>query len=529
MLGFAWWRQLSLLGLSVLWLLLSLPALLGPKAAAFLPAWLAEKTLTLGLDLRGGVHLLLEVDQKKLVSDYYAHVLGSLRRQMRAKSLHYLGLSSSEKGISFEVLDQVSEQEIMNVVLAADNTMNVSLKGRRVRVFLNEEAKRALLLSAQEKSIETVRRRVDETGTKEPVIQAQGDQRILLQIPGADDPVRVKELVGTTARLTFHIVKNVFDWQTAKGMVPELGTEILPDFNPKTVEDEAPARRFGYLVDKEVMLSGDMLVDAQPGFDEYNRPRVEFVFNALGADIFGNATKAHTGQPFAIVLDGRVISAPQIKEPILGGRGVIQGHFSVKEAQDLSLLMRSGALPAPLTVVEERVIGPGLGSDSIRLGTTATVIAVFVVMALMFLAYAFFGTFANVALVLNLLLLLGSMAFLGATLTLPGIAGIALTLGMAVDANVLINERIKEELRLGRRLLPAIDFGYQRAMTTIVDSNMTTLIGAFILYICGTGPVRGFAVTLSLGILISMFTAVTLTRVFISLWLQWLKPKALWI
>ena len=528
MLGFSLWRQLALLGVSCLWLVLSLPAVLGPKAAGFMPAFVAQKTLTLGLDLRGGVHLLLEVDEKKLLSDYYAHVLSNLRRQMRKRHLQYLVISASDKGLILEVLDKVPEQEIIDAVLSADSTMNLAFKDGKVSILLSDDARRKLLKGAQEKSIETVRKRVDETGTKEPLIQGQGEGRILLQIPGADDPKHVRDLVGKTARLTFHMVRDVVPWAEAQKRVSTLSTEILPDYQGERSEN-VESNRFGYVVDKEVLLSGDMLVDAQPGFDEYNRARVEFAFSALGAELFGDITRKYTGQLFAIVLDGHVISAPQIKEPILGGRGVIQGSFSVREAQDLSLLMRSGSLPAPLSVIEERVIGPGLGSDSIRLGTYATVIAVFVVMSIMLLAYALFGSFANIALLLNLLFLLGGMAYLGATLTLPGIAGIALTLGMAVDANVLINERIKEELALGRRLLPAIDFGYQRAMTTIVDSNLTTLIGAFILYLCGTGPVRGFAVTLSLGILISMFTAVTLSRALVSMWIKWKQPKKLWI
>jgi len=532
MLGLSRWRQWFSLALVGLGFMLSLPALVGPeKARCYFPSFLADQVLSFGLDLRGGVHLLLEVDQEKLFADYYSLLLSNLRKQLRGKKVRYIQLKAGRSGIRFQLLKEGDAPLVEESVKQLDPELEFSVQDKSVRLFLTQEGEKKLLEGAQKKSIETIRKRVDETGTKEPLIQAQGDSRIVLQMPGADDPERVKRLVGQTARLTFQMVRHIISEDEAMSRVMRADEELLWPFKKRGSSNTSEALEkkgdFAYVVEHEVILSGDMLVDAQPSFDEYNRVQVAFAFNSLGGELFGEATRKHTGHLFAIVLDGQVISAPQIKEPILGGRGVIQGSFSVEEASELSLLMRSGALPAPLNTLEERVIGPGLGVDSIRLGTTATLWSVFVVMGIMFLAYAAFGVFANISLLLNLIFLMGSMAFLGATLTLPGIAGIALTLGMAVDANVLINERIREELLMGRRLIPAIDYGYQRAMTTIIDSNLTTLIGAFILYIVGTGPVRGFAVTLSLGILISMLTAVSLSKVFVALWLRLFKPQTL--
>ncbi|WP_031934547.1 protein translocase subunit SecD [Candidatus Hepatobacter penaei] len=523
------WRRLSLLVVTSVCLVLSLPALMGPHVAArVLPSFLRGPFLTLGLDLQGGAHLLLEIDQKKMVSDHYSLLMGSLRRKLRDKECRYAAFRASPTGISFELLDDKPDAFLLELLHSVDGALRMQRTGETVHVTLSEESLAALFKRAQEKSIETIRRRVDETGTKEPVIQAQGD-RILLQVPGADDPERVKALVGKTARLTFQLVQNVLSLDEMQSFVPSPGDEILFSFESEEGAQERRGPNVAYVVQKEVLLSGDMLVDAQPSFDEYERPQVSFRLNGLGAELFAAVTQKNVGRLFAIVLDGSVVSAPQIRGPIPGGQGVIQGNFSLKEAQDLSLLMRAGALPAPLKVLEERLIGPGLGADSIQKGTLSTVLAIVLVVMIMFAAYSVFAGFANVALLVNLVLLMGGMAYFGATLTLPGIAGIALTLGMAVDANVLINERIKEELRLGRSVRGAIDMGYQRAMTTIIDSNLTTLIGAFILYSFGTGPVRGFAVTLSMGILISMFTAVLLSRALVFLWFAYKRPQTLWL
>jgi preprotein translocase subunit SecD len=334
----------------------------------------------------------------------------------------------------------------------------------------------------------------------------------LIQVPGVD-PERLKDIIGTTAKMTFQFVDTTADVSAAQaGQVPP-GMQLLPS------SDTREGLPGAYVVEKRVMVSGENLVDAQAGFSE-NRPVVNFRFDSVGARRFGDATKNNVGRLFAIVLDGRVISAPVIREPILGGQGQISGSFTVEEARDLALLLRAGALPAPLTVLEERTVGADLGSDSIAAGKFASVIGIAAIVVVMIVLYGLFGVFANVALILNGLLLLGALSLLQATLTLPGIAGIVLTIGMAVDANVLVYERIREEVRNGRSPITAIDHGYREAMNTIVDANLTTLISSLILFMLGSGPIRGFAVTLSIGILTSVFTAVMVTRLIAVTWLK---------
>lgn len=515
-------KILFILGLSLAGFLLSLPPFLKDKVS--FPSWFPQKELILGLDLQGGAHLLLEVDQKKLLTDRYALLVDQVRKALRQERIGYMNLAAHPSGILFDVRE-LSQGSRLNALLEPlDTGVVVEMTGSKVHVSLSPTAVQHIVGRAVEKSIETIRRRVDETGTKEPLIQSQGEGRIILQVPGIDDPERIKDLIGKTAQLSFQMVDQLVSTEEAPTFAVPPGKELLPDH--ETVEGKP---RIYYLIDKEVLLSGDMLVDARPTFDEYERPMVSFAFNHFGATRFGDVTRENVGRPFAIVLDREVISAPQIREPILGGAGVIQGNSTLQEVQDLSLLMRSGALPAPLVVLEERTVGPGLGADSIHKGTYATIMAIIFVAMFMLLAYSWFSTFANIAIIFNVALLITSLVYLGASLTLPGIAGIALTIGMAVDANVLINERIKEELRLGRKMIQAIDMGYQRAMSTIIDSNLTTLIGACLLYYFGTGSVRGFGVTLSLGIIISMFTAVSLSRVFIYLWIHLKKPKRLWL
>ena len=349
------------------------------------------------------------------------------------------------------------------------------------------------LRSAVSQSIEVIRRRVDELGTTEPLIQRQGVDRILVQVPGLQDPERLKRLLQETAKLTFQLVDVSMTAEDARISGVPLGSEILP-----SIDDQGPAE---YLVQKRVMVSGEELVDAQPSFDQQtNEPIVTFRFNTSGARKFGEVTAANVNLPFAIVLDNEVISAPVIRQPILGGSGQISGGFTVEAARDLSILLRAGALPADLTIIEERTVGPGLGADSIEAGRIATIIGALAVLAFMILAYRQLGIIANIALISNVLIVMGLLSILGATLTLPGIAGIVLTIGMAVDANVLIYERIAEEGRAGRSPLAAIDAGFSRALTTILDANITTLIAAVILIFVGTGPVRGFAITLGIGI-----------------------------
>jgi preprotein translocase subunit SecD len=367
--------------------------------------------------------------------------------------------------------------------------------------------------SVVEQSIEIIRRRIDETGTREPTIQRQGEDRILVQLPGVKDPERIKKLLGKTAKLTFHLVDPTTPLADAfQGRVPP-GSVLLP-----AAEGEGISH---YVVRKRVRVSGERLIDAQPTFDQ-GRPVVSFRFDTLGGKKFGDTTRDNVGKQLAIILDGAVISAPSIREPILGGSGIITGRFTVKEVQDLALLLRAGALPAPLTILEERTVGPSLGADSI-----ASLLGLVLVVAAMALVYTVFGIMADIALFINLVLIAGVLSLFQATLTLPGIAGIVLTIGMAVDANVLIFERIREEVRAGRTPISAIEAGYRRALTTIIDSNVTTLIAALLLLIFGSGPVKGFGVTLSIGIATSMFTAIMVTRYMVVTWLRQRRPSAL--
>jgi preprotein translocase subunit SecD len=383
-------------------------------------------------------------------------------------------------------------------------------------IRFTDQAILAIKNSAVDQSIEIVRRRIDETGTREPTIQRQGLDRILVQVPGLDDPERLKRLLGKTAKMSFHLLDNRGSMTEAlKGRIPP-GTMLL-----SSIEDTSEGQVRRYLVKKRVAVAGDRLIDSQPSYDSRSgQPIVNFRFDTLGGKKFGDVTKRNVNRPFAIVLDGKVISAPVIREPILGGSGQISGNFTISGAQDLALLLRAGALPAPLTILEERTVGPGLGADSIASGKTASIIGLVLVIIFMIITYGIFGVFANVALLVNMVLILGGLSLLQATLTLPGIAGIVLTIGMAVDANVLVFERIREEVRAGRTPISAIDSGYNRAITTIIDANLTTLIAALILFYFGSGPVRGFAVTLSIGIVTSMFTAIMLTRLLVVAWIK---------
>ena len=370
-------------------------------------------------------------------------------------------------------------------------------------------------------SLEIVRRRIDEVGTREPTIQRQGENRILVQVPGEKDPESIKRLLGQTARLTFHLVDlDTSVEQALAGNLPP-GSELLP-----SDEGDRTGGAGQYVVRKRVEVSGESLVDAQPTYYQ-NQPVVSFRFDSVGGRKFGNITRDHVGELLAIVLDGRVISAPRIDEPILGGSGIIRGSFTVQEANELAVLLRAGALPAPLEIVEERTVGPDLGADSIEAGKVASVIGFVLVVLAMGLYYGLFGVFAGIALVVNLILIIAALSVLQATLTLPGIAGIVLTMGMAVDANVLIFERIREEVRVGRPPMSAIDAGYREAMRTIIDANLTTLIAAVLLYAFGSGPVRGFAVTLGIGIITSMFTAITFTRLLMATWFRRTRPAML--
>ena len=372
-------------------------------------------------------------------------------------------------------------------------------------------------------SIEIIRRRVDEVGTNEPIIQRQGDDRILVQLPGLDDPERIKRLLGKTARMNFRMVNETASIDEAlSGRIPP-GSDLLYELDPRTGEKTLP-----YIIYKRIGVSGDQLVDANPSMDQYNQPVVSLRFDSTGSRKFGDLTSKNVGKRFAIVLDGEVISAPVIREAITGGSGQISGNFTFETASDLAVLLRAGALPAPLTILEERSVGPSLGKDSINAGMYAAIIAIILVIIYMLVIYgARFGVTANISLIINILLILAILGVLDATLTLPGLAGIALTIGMAVDANVLIFERIREESRSGRSNIGAIDNGFKEAFRTIVDANITTLLAAIILFQFGSGPVKGFAVTLALGVMTTMFTSLLLSRGIITIWYNRYKPDNL--
>ena len=495
------------------------PNLVSQERARSLPDWVPNQQINLGLDLQGGSYLLLEVETGAVIEDQLNNLVDSLREEMRSQRIGYRSLGLEDDAIRFTLTDPAQADQVEQIVqdLGQDVTIDIAEQGRAT-VDLSDQARRERIANAVTQSIEIVRRRIDETGVREPTIQRQGDNRIVVQLPGINNPERMKEILGKTARLTFRLVD-----QDARpgGDIPP-GSEVLPA--DETGPNGEPVR--DYVIRKRIMVSGENLTDAQPTFQE-GQPVVSFTFDTVGAKRFGEATQENVGRPFAIVLDGEVISAPVIREPILGGQGVISGDFTVQEANDLALLLRAGALPAPLTIVEERTVGPGLGADSVRAGEFAAILALVAVVFFMVVFYGKFGALADVALIANLILIMGALSGLQATLTLPGIAGIVLTLGMAVDANVLVFERIREEARNFKNVLSAVDAGYRRALTTIFDANITTLIAALLLYYFGSGPVRGFAVTLAIGLVTSMFTAIMVTRLMVAGWLRRTRAQTL--
>ena len=522
MLGFARWKIILTLAVCLLGAALAAPNLLSRQQAEALPSWLPHRQISLGLDLQGGSHLLLQVDVQAVVRERMELLLESMRDELRKARIRYQDLRLDGQSVTVTILDASQIDEASEALRKLDPDVQVEQTEGRFRFRLTEQAVRARESAAVDQSLEIIRRRIDETGVREPVIQRQGSDRILVQLPGVDNPQRIKALIGKTAKMTFHLTDDSVNLADALGGRAPPGTEVLP-----LVDRKAPkGQERRVVVRKRVVVSGENLVDAQPSFQQ-GEPVVSFRFNSLGGKRFGEATSQNVGKHLAIVLDGQVISAPQIREPILGGSGVITGAFTVAEAQDLALLLRAGALPAPLTVLEERTVGPGLGADSIEAGKTASIVGVILVVAFMVVCYGLFGVFADVGLIAHVVLILAAMSVLGATLTLPGIAGIVLTIGMAVDANVLIYEHIREEVRAGRTPVSAIDAGFTRAMTTIYDTNLTTLIAAIFLYLFGSGPVRGFAVTLSIGILTTVFTAVTVTRLLVVTWLRRARPRVL--
>lgn len=527
MVHFDTWKIVLILAICALGVVYAAPNVLDRQSVQEwnedLPGWLPTRQVNLGLDLQGGSHLLLRVEWAEVAVERLEALADSLPREFREASIGYTGRTVIEGAVTFTLRDPADFDRARDIIAELDDSVSISVEdGARVVASLTEEAITEVRNNAVNQSIEIVRRRIDELGTTEPIIQRQGEDRILVQVPGLEDPQRVKDLLGQTARLTFHMLDEQADVQRAlAGSVPP-GSVLLP--STETLESGEPEQY--YVVRRRITVSGETLTDAQATFQD-GRPVVSFTFDSVGARRFGDATAENVGLFLAIVLDEEVISAPRINSPILGGRGIIEGGFTVQSANDLALLLRAGALPAELVVLEERTVGPGLGADSIAAGQIASAIGFALVISFMALVYGRFGLMAVVALVFNLALLVAALSILQATLTLPGIAGIVLTVGMAVDANVLIFERIREEVRNGRSPISAIDAGYSRALTTILDSNVTTLIAAVLLFLLGAGPIQGFAVTLSIGILTSMFTAFMVTRLLVVLWLRRTRPKTL--
>lgn len=486
----------------------------------YFPSWLATSTLNLGLDLRGGSYLLLEVDTESYIKDQMTFMRDAIRQSLRQNHIGYKDLRSTLTGVTFTLLKPEDFDVTKKAVHEIAQQIDVSeSNGDHVSVQYSEAQVRDIFKQVMGQSIEIIRRRIDESGTKEPDIQRQGDNRILLQMPGIENPDQIKSLLGKTAKLSFHMVDaSVTMDNLQKGQIP-MDSQILP------LEDDRTDRQGQKMaVKRESLLSGDMLTNASSTYSN-GQAVVSFTFNQIGAKKFAEVTRQNIGKPFAIVLDNKIITAPVIQSAILGGSGIITGNFTLESAEELALLLRAGALPAPLHVIEERSVGPSLGNDSIDAGKMSAVVGVALVMVFAVTVYGLFGIFACLSLIVNLILLIACLSILQATLTLPGIAGIALSIGMAIDANVLIYERIKEELRKNSSVIASIDRGFKHAFATIVDANLTALLAAGLLIAIGNGAIKGFGVTLSVGLICSMFTAVLLTRIFILIWYKTCKPK----
>src|SRR3954469_8727944 len=530
MLYFSRWKALGTLLTALFVCLFAVPNFFSDATIKRLPAW-AQRHVVLGLDLQGGSHILLEVDSNYVRKEKAESLRDDVRNVLRSNRLQFTGLTI--RGLTVEVrireesdfataLSKLRElAQPLGGLLSATGQRSVEVvdAGNRViQLTISQPAITERVRQVVEQAIQIVERRINEIGTVEPLIQRQGVDRILVQVPGVGDPTRILELLGRTAKLTFRLVDTtVSPEQAQQGRVPP-DSELLYG----TQKEGRPA----YVIEKREMVTGADLTDAQPGFDQRtSEPIVSFKFNINGARRFAQVTQENVGRPFAIVLDNEVISAPVIREPILGGSGQISGSFTIEQANDLSVLLRAGALPAKLTPIEQRVVGAGLGQDSIQNGKRASYLGAALVVISMLLIYGKFGLVANVAVAINVAMIFGVLSLINATLTLPGIIGIVLTIGIAVDSNVLIYERIREEVRHGRTAIAAIDAGFTRALATILDSNITTFIAAAVLFFIGTGPVRGFAVTLGIGIITTVFTAFTLTRLIVSYWVRWQRPQ----
>ena len=532
MLHFTHFRQ-ALIGLAcLLCVLFALPNFFAKSTVEKWPSWVPRQQLALGLDLRGGAHLLLAMDVDSLRKDWLSNMVEDARKQLRDAKLLFARPSIQANSVTVRINNAADVEKALvelkklntpigNALLGtAGNSLDVKAEGNLITLTPTEPGFNDRVSNAIAAALETVRRRIDFGGTVEPLIVRQGRDRILVQVPGFEDTEELKRRIGKTAKLTFHDVNREVSAEDARqGRVPP-GYKIYP-----SAKAEGTA---SYVLRETPVVSGEDLVDASQGFDQRaNEPVINFRFNQKGARTFGKFTTENVGRPFAIVLDNEVLSAPVIRSEILGGSGQISGNFTVKSANELAVQLRSGSLPANLTPIEERTVGASLGQDSIDAGIRAAIVGAILVSGFMIFAYGLLGVFAVIGAAIHILMVIAMMTAIGSTMTLPGIAGIVLTIGMAVDANVLINERIREELRAGRTPISAIEAGFTRAYATIVDSQLTTFIAGLVMFWLGSGPIRGFAVTLTLGIITTVFTAFTIARLLVVWWIQLQKGRRL--
>lgn len=509
------WKIFTLILCTILALFCALPNFTNINSKLLL-----NHRINLGLDLKGGAHLLLDVDFDTYQNDLMENLSDQLRKYLREDKIGYKNLNVKDKSVQFELRNSEDFKIVKKIINNLDREITIENSNNNVKLTYNNSKIEEFRNRVIAQSIEIIRMRVDSSGTKEPNIQRQGNNHILLQVPGEENPKQLKNILGQTAKLTFHLVDETANIQNVNGTNLPVGSML--------VKGETEDNKEYYLaIKKKAIITGDQLINAQASFNQNSQPAVSFSFNNIGSKTFAEVTKNNAGKRLAIVLDNKLLSAPVINAPILGGNGIISGNFTIESANELALLLRAGSLPAPLKIIEERTIGPNLGADSIIAGKKAGIIGFISVVIFMIWSYGILGIIANIALCFALFYILALLSLFQATLTLPGIAGIILTIGMAVDANVLIYERIREEISKGASNIYAIKIGFESAFSTILDSNITTLIVAFLLYIFGVGAVKGFAVTLTIGIIASMFSAIIITKLLIDIWVKYQKPKTL--